>query len=239
MLAMGSMGGFPLRPAEAAPHAPSLSVGIVGGGLAGLACADALKAKGIQASVYDAAIRAGGQSWSLRGHFPGQVAERGGELVDNLHKTLLGNANRFGLALEDVNKQPGEIFCHFSGVRYPEAAIVAEFRDFVSVMRVDLNRLSAKVTADSHTSDDMSLDWTNLQAYLEGQNGTGIQAGPLATAAIAEAFEAEYGLAASEQSCLNVLLFIHADRRSTFTPFRVFSDERYHRSVAMTASSMA
>ena len=50
----------------------------------------------------------------------------------------------------------------------------------------------------------------------------------MATAAIAEAFEAEYGLAASEQSCLNVLLFIHADRRSTFTPFRVFSDERYH-----------
>ena len=166
MLAMGSMGGFPLRPAEAAPHAASLSVGIVGGGLAGLACADALKVKGTQASVYDAATRAGGRCWSLREHFPGQVVERGGELADNLHKTLLGYANRFGLALEDVNKQPGEIFYHFSGVRYPEAAIVAEFRDFVSVMRVDLNRLSAKVTADSHTSDDMNLDRTNLQAYL-------------------------------------------------------------------------
>ena len=31
-----------------------------------------------------------------------------------------------------------------------------------------------------------------------------------------------------EQSCLNFLLFIHADRRSKFTPFGVFSDERYH-----------
>jgi monoamine oxidase len=39
---------------------------------------------------------------------------------------------------------------------------------------------------------------------------------------------AEYGLPIDEQSCLNFLLFIHADRRSKFTPFGVFSDERYH-----------
>jgi len=228
MLALGSMTGFPLRTAEAAPRADSLSVGIVGGGLAGLACADALKTKGISASVYEGTTRAGGRCWSLRGFFPGQVAERGGELIDNLHKTMLGYANRFGLALEDVNKQPGEIFYHFSGIRYSEAAVVAEFRDFVSVMRMDLNRLSAEVTAASHTPDDESLDRTDLLAYLKGQNGAGIPAGPLATAAIVEAFEAEYGLEASEQSCLNFLLFIHADRRSKFTPFGVFSDERYH-----------
>ena len=42
--------------------------------------------------------------------FPGQVVERGGELIDNLHKTMLGYAQRFGLAREDVNKQPGEVF---------------------------------------------------------------------------------------------------------------------------------
>lgn len=39
---------------------------------------------------------------------------------------------------------------------------------------------------------------------------------------------AEYGLEADEQSCLNFLLFIHADRRSKFRPFGVFSDERWH-----------
>jgi monoamine oxidase len=36
------------------------------------------------------------------------------------------------------------------------------------------------------------------------------------------------GLEPDQQSCLNFLLFIHADRRSKFTPFEVFSDERYH-----------
>ena len=227
-LAIGTMTGFPLRIAEARPLPSALSVGIVGAGLAGLACADALKARGIRASIYEADNRTGGRCWSLRGFFPGQVAERGGELIDNLHKTMLGYAKRFGLALEDVNKQPGEVFYHFSGQRYSEAAVVAEFRDFVSVMRIDLNRLSREVTANSHTPVDETLDRTNLLAYLEGQNGTGAPAGPVAKAAIIAAYEAEYGLDVAEQSCLNFLLFIHADRRSKFTPFGVFSDERYH-----------
>ncbi|MBS0156416.1 MAG: FAD-dependent oxidoreductase [Nitrospira sp.] len=225
-LAMGTMAGFP-RQAGAKPLPSSLSVGIVGAGLAGLACADTLKAQGIRASLYEAAAHAGGRCSSLRGFFPGQVAERGGELIDNLHKTILGYAQRFGLIVEDVNKEPGEVFYYFAGQRYPEAAIVNEFRDFVSVMRTDLSRLSRAVTAISHTPDDVTLDRTNLLAYLEGQNGAGMKAGPLAKAAIIAAYEGEYGLTADEQSALNLLLFIHPDRRSEFTPFGI-SDERYH-----------
>jgi monoamine oxidase len=227
-LALGTITGFPLRVADAKPLPSSLSVGIVGAGLAGLACADTLKTRGVRASVYEAADRAGGRCWSLRDVFPGQVAERGGELIDNLHKTMLGYAKRFRLVLEDDHNQPGEIFYHFSGQRYSESAIMGEFRDFVSVMRHDLNRLSREVTASSYTPDDVILDRTNLLAYLEGQNGVGVPAGPLAKAAIIAAYEGEYGLAAHEQSCLTFLLFIHADRRSQFTPFGVFSDERYH-----------
>ena len=228
VLALGPITGFPLHFADATPLPSSLSVGVVGAGLAGLACADRLKTRGIRASLYDAGTRAGGRCWSLRGFFPGQVAERGGELIDTLHKTMLGYTKRFGLALEDVNKEPGEAFYYFSGQRYSEAAVVAEFREFVSVMRTDLHRLSREVTATTHTPDDMALDRTSLLAYVEGHNGVGTPAGPLAKAAIATAYEAEYGLAASEQSCLNFLLFMHADRRSNFTPFGVFSDERYH-----------
>lgn len=228
MLAMGTITGLPLRAAPAKPPSSALSVGIVGAGLAGLACADTLKTRGIRASVYEGSSRAGGRCWSLRGFFPGQVAERGGELIDNLHKTMLGYVNRFRLGLEDVNKEPGEVFYHFSDQRYSEAAVVAEFRDFVSVMRTDLNRLSREVTAASHTPEDVELDRTSLLAYLEGQNGAGIPAGPVAKAAIIAAYEAEYGLEAEEQSCLAFLLFIHADRRSKFTPFGVLSDERYH-----------
>ncbi|NGZ60291.1 MAG: hypothetical protein CV081_07295 [Nitrospira sp. LK265] len=133
--ALGTITGFPLRVTDAKPLPSSLSVGIVGAGLAGLACADTLKTRGIRTSIYDAATRTGGRCWSLRGFFPGQVAERGGELIDNSHKTMLGYAKRFGLTLEDVNRQPGDVFYYFFGQRYSEAAIVAEFRDFLSVMR--------------------------------------------------------------------------------------------------------
>ena len=68
---------------------PSIDIGIVGAGIAGLACADALAASGVPATVYEAGDRVGGRCWSLRNLFPGQVAERGGEFIDNLHKTML------------------------------------------------------------------------------------------------------------------------------------------------------
>ncbi|HMS83561.1 MAG TPA: FAD-dependent oxidoreductase [Nitrospira sp.] len=225
--ALGTMTGLSQRATAAKPSPSPVSVGIVGAGLAGLACADTLNTRGLRAMIYEATDRAGGRCWSLRDHFPGQVAERGGELIDNLHKTILGYAKRFRLRLEDVNKEPGETFYHFYGQRYSEAAVIAEFRDFISVMRIDLNRLSKEVTAHSHTPDDVTLDHTSLQAYLEGRNGAGVPAGPVAKAAIIAAYEAEYGLRAADQSCLNFLLFIHTDRRSKFTPFGA-SDERYH-----------
>jgi monoamine oxidase len=205
-----------------------IDVGIVGAGLAGLACADTLAAKGITASIYDANTRSGGRCWSLRGFFPGQVAERGGEFIDTLHKTMLHFAGRFNLELEDVTKEPGEVFYYFGGRHIPESSVVDEFREFVQAMRLDLRRLSNEISALSHTDADEALDRTSLLAYLEGANGAARPAGPIAKAAIAEAYVAEYGLEPDEQSCLNFLLFIHADRRSKFTPFGVFSDERYH-----------
>ena len=149
-------------------RAPRPSVGIVGAGLAGLACADALADRGIVASVYEAGLRTGGRCWSLRGFFPQQVGERGGEFIDTTHKTMLRYAKRFGLALEDVTKKAGDTTYFFDGQHVPEAVIVDEFREFVAVMRADLRRLSSEVTASSPTADDVILDNTSLADYLDG-----------------------------------------------------------------------
>ncbi len=210
-------------PALSAAPGPSIDVGIVGAGLAGLTCADQLKKKGVAATLYDAATRTGGRCWSLPSFFPGQVAERGGEFIDNLHKTMVGYAREFGFALEDVEKQPGEVRYFFDGRVYPEAVVVEEYRAFVDAMQDDLRSLSGQITADNHTPHDVLLDNTNLREYLETRG-----AGSLIKAAVIAAYIAEYGLSPDEQSCLNFLLFIHADRRSKFRPFGVFSDERYH-----------
>ena len=56
---------------------PLIDVGIVGAGIAGLACADTLADSGVRATVYEAGTRVGGRRVSLRNLFPGQVAERG------------------------------------------------------------------------------------------------------------------------------------------------------------------
>ena len=127
-----------LAPTQKVFAATVIDVGIVGAGLAGLACADALKTKGINATIYDANTRTGGRCFSLRNFFPGQVAERGGEFIDNLHKTMLGYAKRFRLTLEDVNKRPGDVFYFFNNQLFAESVVVDQFREFVAAMRADL-----------------------------------------------------------------------------------------------------
>ena len=219
--ALGSA-ALPIDRAFAAPPGTSASIGIVGAGLAGLACCYELKKNGINASLYEATNRVGGRCVSLAGFFPGQVAEPGGEFIDNLHKTLLGYVKEFKLQVEDVEKAPGEVFYYFKGRHIPESKVVDEFRALVPAMHEDLRKLTPP-TADNYTADDVKLDYTNLKDYLESRG-----AGEIIKAAINEAYVAEYGLEIEQQSCLNFLLFIHADRRSKFRPFGIFSDERYH-----------
>ena len=197
-------------------------IAIVGGGLAGLVCADRLRSKGISATIYEANRRLGGRVSSTRA-FPGQVAEKGGELIDNLHKTMLGYAVEFGLAREDLNKAPGETVYFFFGQRFSEEEVIDEYRELVARMRPDLKVLGTP-TFFHHTAAEAALDFTDLASYLDSR----ARDLPLIRAVLDVAYNIEYGLETREQSCLNLLLFIHLDRRSKFAPFGIFSDERFH-----------
>jgi hypothetical protein len=116
-------------------------------------------------------------------NFPGQVVERGGEFIDNLHKTLLGYAQELDLPLEDVEKQPGEVTYYFNGRHYPESAVVEEYRRLVAAMQADLRAISGSPTADTHTDADVALDRRNLREYLETRG-----AGPVIKAAVIAAY---------------------------------------------------
>jgi monoamine oxidase len=155
--------------------------------------------------------------------FPGQVVELGGEFIDNLHKVMLGYVREFNLELENLSKQPGEVFYYVNGQRYSESVVVDEFRDFVDGMRDDLRTLSGEPTADNYTEGDRILDFTTLADYLDSRG-----AGSILKSVIEAAYIGEYGLELDQQSALNLLLYIHADKRSKFKPFGVFRDERYH-----------
>jgi len=101
-------------------------VAVVGAGLAGLACADDLAARGITATVFEGSGRVSGRCSSLSGLFPGQVAERGGEFIDTTHSAMRGYANALDLPLEDVSKVRGEVFYFVNGHRHAEAEVVEE-----------------------------------------------------------------------------------------------------------------
>ena len=219
----GVMLGVVPRARAAGKYATNARIAILGGGLAGLACADALRAQGVTATIYEAhASRVGGRVYSNRS-FGAQVAENGGELIDNQHKLMLGYAQELGLAREDLVKAPGETAYRFFGQSWSEEDVVDQMRELVARMRPDLQALSAAPSFFNHSASDVLLDHTSLEEYLSTR-GPDL---PLATAAMKKAYIAEYGREPSEQSCLNMLLFFHLDRRSSFDPFAT-SDERFH-----------
>jgi monoamine oxidase len=210
---LGAAAG-PVGRALAVPRPPSGDVAIVGSGLAGLACGDELRRFGVRATILRGE-RARGRPVLLAGRRvsgPRRLSRPGdrarGAFIDTAPKTMIGYEKRFGLDLEEVTKGKEDVFYHFFGQRHVEGEVVDEFRVLVDAVRTDLRALRTP-TADSFTPKDAVLDFTNLQEYLETRG-------------------AEYGLEIDRQSCINFPLFVHADRRSKFTPFGVFSDERYH-----------
>ena len=221
--------GLPLI-GRAAPRV-NASVGIVGAGLAGLSAADALASAGIAATIYEGRDRIGGRQWSMGGAFngpvmfPGQVVERGGELIDTTHSTMKGYAKQLGLKLEDVTKEwlPGEVSYFFEGTHVAEAEIVDHLRALVGALRPTMASLSNYVAWDSFSEFDARLDRMNLRQLLEDHG-----ASPLLTRVLDTVYTIEYGREIDLQSSLALLFFMHIDKRSRFQPFGVFSDERYH-----------
>jgi monoamine oxidase len=203
------------------------NVAIVGAGMAGLACGHELRRHGVTATIYEAASQghAGGQVRSVRGIFPGQVAEAGAEFIDRRQKAILAYVKQLGLQLEDATTQPGEVFYYFNGAHHSEAAVVEEFREFLPAIRADLRGASPSPTAAKHTHADVRLDRTSLLEYLEGANGASLVAGPLINEVIGQAFTARVGLAPEDQSSLNFLLAVGEDARS---PVDLAGTGRYH-----------
>jgi len=220
--AVAGLGVLPAGTRSAfAQGAPRIAV--VGAGFAGLYAAYTLAGKGLAAQVYEAGSMVGGRVASLRNFFPGQVVERGAELIDTTHTTLRGLANAFGLSLENYETQPGETSYFFGGRLAQEAEVVAQYRDFTAAMNADLRRLSGGPTADAYNAYDRQLDFMPLSEYLVSRG-----AAPLLRQVLDVAYTIEFGRQIDQQSCLSLLFFAQASRRSRFTPFGQFSDERFH-----------
>jgi monoamine oxidase len=204
-------------------------VAIVGAGLAGLVCAYRLREAGIVATVYEATTRVGGRCWTRRGDFAdGQIAEHGGELIDQSHKAIRHLSQQLGLSLDNVLSAEAngtEPLYYFGGApyRYDEAT-----RDTKAVwpkLHRDLVGAGYPTTYASSTPRGRELDRMSIADWIRESvpGGLGSRLGQL----LATAYTIEYGAEADGQSALNLVYLLGYSGQGQL---RIFgpSNEKYH-----------
>lgn len=200
---------------------------IVGAGMAGLNAMHTLKKAGYEVKLYEASKRTSGRIMSVQGAMgEGTWAEFGAEFIDTNHADMWTLAKEFNLELIDYAqaseaKLTAEAF-YFEGRHRTLVEVVTEFRKFAPQMKKDMDSLPE--TIDYQTKDPIAVKFDNmsLSDYLTSIGATG-----WIKRFITVAYESEYGLAATEQSSLNLLLLISPDTESGHIDLFGESDERY------------
>jgi monoamine oxidase len=217
-------GPIPRALAATAPR-----VVVVGGGLAGLTCAYRLKQSGIRAQLYEASDRLGGRCWTRRGDFAeGQIAEHGGELIDQGHTQTRQLAQELGLDLD--NLLAGEVngtdpLYYFDGRPYSFEEATNDLKGIWQQLHKDVSAASYPTLYNLSTQRGRELDAMSIaqwiQAYVPG--GLKSKLGQL----LDVAYNIEYGAETSVQSSLNMLYLLAYSGQGQL---RIFgpSNEKYH-----------
>ena len=202
---------------------------IVGAGLAGLAAAYRLTQAGLTPRVHEASDRIGGRCWTIRGAFrEGQIAEHGGELIDQGHSAIRHLASELGLKLENLLRAEvngTEPTYYFDGSHYSYDQATDDIKSIWQQLHSDVSAASYPTLYNSYTPrgyelDHMSiLDWINR--YVPG--GIASKLGQL----LDVAYTIEYGADSAEQSSLNMLYLLAYSGQGQL---RIFgpSNEKYH-----------
>ena len=225
-LAAAAMLGGPLTRALGA-GGPRIVV--VGGGLAGLTCAYRLQQAGYRAELHEASDRLGGRCWTRRGDFAeGQIAEHGGELIDQGHTQTRQLAQELGLNLDNLlsaEVNGTDPFYYFDGRPYSFAEATDDLKAIWQQLHKDVSAASYPTLYNLSTQrgrelDAMSIaDW--IRAYVPG--GLKSKLGQL----LDVAYNIEYGAETKVQSSLNMLYLLAYSGQGQL---RIFgpSNEKYH-----------
>jgi monoamine oxidase len=227
-LATAALVGAPLLRA-AKPSGTSAKVVVVGAGLAGLTCAYRLKQAGVDATVYEANSRVGGRCWTRRGDFlENQIAEHGGELIDQGHTSIRHLAQELRLPLDNLlaaEPNGSEPFFHFDGNRYSYRDATRDLKSIWQTLHRELSAASYPTlynqsTARGRELDQMSIvDWiqANVPGGLDSRLGQLLDVG----------YNIEYGAEPAQQSALNLVYVLGYNSPGQFNLFGA-SNEKYH-----------
>jgi monoamine oxidase len=227
-LAAAAIGGAPLLRA-AKPSASSARVVVVGAGLAGLTCAYRLKQAGVDATIYEANSRVGGRCRTLRNFFEqAQIAEHGGELIDQGHTSIRQLAQELRLPLDNLlaaEPNGAEPFFHFDGGRYSYREATRDLKAIWQTVHRDLSAASYPTLYNNFTPRGQQLDQMSIRDWI-GANVPGGIASPLGQL-LDVGYTIEYGAESSQQSALNLLYLLGYNSPGQFNLFGA-SNEKYH-----------
>ena len=216
--------------AFAAP--PKARIAIVGAGIAGLNAALTLQDAGIASTVYEASNRIGGRMFSATSIWANnQVSEWCGELIDSDHETIIGLARRFGLPLEDFAGNPSLRDTYkILGRYYTVEQAYEDWRGGVQqAIAKDLEAAGKSTTYDKFTPEGQKLDQMSVAEWIDSRVLGGRKSAIGALLDVAYAIE--YGADTTDQSALNIVYLLGANKQiEAGEGFNVFgaSDERYH-----------
>ena len=202
---------------------------VVGAGLAGLTCTYRLRQAGIAATVYEAADRVGGRCWTIRDTFAeGQLAEHGGELIDQGHTQIRGLAHELGLPLDNLlsaEANGAEPIYRFDGRPYTHAEATEDIKAGWQKIHADASAAGFPTLFNLSTERGRQLDRMSIVEWI-GETFDGGMQSPIGRL-LDVAYTIEYGADSAEQSSLNLVYLLAYTGQGQF---RVFgkSNEKYH-----------
>jgi monoamine oxidase len=229
-LAGAAVGAAALAMPRRVMAATQPSIAIVGGGIAGMACALKLRDKGYASTVYEASGRIGGRMFSNTSYWnAGQVSEWCGELIDTGHHTVRNLAARYSLPLDDLHAaEPNNSHetYYLGGHYYSHAQAVADFGDISDIVAADADNAGYPTLYNASTPDGVELDHTSVYDWIESRVPGG-HTSPLGQL-LDLAYAIEYGADTRLQSSLNLVYLLGF--QPTASGFDIFgeSDERFH-----------
>lgn len=214
---------------ETTVAAKAARVAIVGGGLAGLSAAHALRKAGIEASLYEASDRLGGRCFSERKAFAeGQIAERGGEFIDTRHTAIIELVKELGLALDDVIAAEGEAdhsITWLDGAEYTEAEATRDFQPVHAVVQAQAKALGDHYGYAGSNKTAKQLDAMSIAGWIDKHvpGGRRSKLGRM----LDNAYLEEFAVETDRLSAINLVASLKESPRDQFEAY-ADSDQRYH-----------
>jgi monoamine oxidase len=195
--AVSALGFFPLIE----PQVPK--VAIVGAGLAGLTAARELRRSKISYALFEARSAVGGRVRTEK--LGSRAIEMGAEFIDSNHRHVLTTARALGLEFRDLrppSTQDKSSFVIVDGKRRYDEDIEKAVKPINRHVERDFDRIRTQPWNDF----GRQLDHTSMAEYVSI-----IEAEAWAKKFFLLTYEAEYGLDADQQSCLNLFGLFEPD----------------------------